>query len=212
MLLQLQLRGVADRVNLGLIPSSEDAWPVACQVLKPSGGILHVHGNVNIRTGDGEKLIPSGLLRANNLPVTNEDMIYRDLSVSKDSTGHFNRACNNVQVTGLDCEFTFTDQSTGAKEKCLESNDDIPNSNPNCKSSEGSVVCLTELDKGVSAYKMQAWQQWGGIVCQRLSGLLEKVHGGLWVTNLLHIERIKSYAPYVDHIVLDIQCCPHTVT
>ncbi|XP_022096508.1 tRNA wybutosine-synthesizing protein 2 homolog [Acanthaster planci] len=40
-------RGVADRVNLGLIPSSEVGWPVACAALKPSsGGVLHVHGNV----------------------------------------------------------------------------------------------------------------------------------------------------------------------
>ncbi len=40
-------RGVADRVNLGLIPSSEDGWPVACAALKPqTGGMLHIHGNV----------------------------------------------------------------------------------------------------------------------------------------------------------------------
>ncbi|GBN66174.1 tRNA wybutosine-synthesizing protein 2 [Araneus ventricosus] len=37
---------VADRVNLGLIPSSERGWETACKALKLSGGILHVHGNV----------------------------------------------------------------------------------------------------------------------------------------------------------------------
>ncbi|BFZ04135.1 hypothetical protein BsWGS_07174 [Bradybaena similaris] len=42
----LQLPPLADRVNLGLIPSSEEGWPVAVQVLTLSGGILHVHGNV----------------------------------------------------------------------------------------------------------------------------------------------------------------------
>ena len=41
--------GVADRVNLGLIPSSEAAWETALRVLKPSGGWLHVHENVNER-------------------------------------------------------------------------------------------------------------------------------------------------------------------
>ena len=41
------LRGRADRVNLGLIPSSERGWPVACALLNPeSGGWLHIHGNV----------------------------------------------------------------------------------------------------------------------------------------------------------------------
>uniref|UniRef100_A0A2C9JRV7 tRNA(Phe) (4-demethylwyosine(37)-C(7)) aminocarboxypropyltransferase n=1 Tax=Biomphalaria glabrata TaxID=6526 RepID=A0A2C9JRV7_BIOGL len=43
---ELKLTSVADRVNLGLIPSSEDGWPVAGQVLKDTGGVLHVHGNV----------------------------------------------------------------------------------------------------------------------------------------------------------------------
>ncbi|NXY92606.1 TYW2 protein, partial [Alcedo cyanopectus] len=44
---QLDLRDVADRVNLGLIPSSEEGWPVACRVLKKgTGGVLHIHHNV----------------------------------------------------------------------------------------------------------------------------------------------------------------------
>ncbi|GFT50337.1 tRNA wybutosine-synthesizing protein 2 homolog [Nephila pilipes] len=37
---------VADRVNLGLIPSSERGWETACKALKLTGGILHIHGNV----------------------------------------------------------------------------------------------------------------------------------------------------------------------
>ena len=41
-----RLRGVAHRVNLGLIPSSEAGWPVAVACLRPNGGRLHVHANV----------------------------------------------------------------------------------------------------------------------------------------------------------------------
>ncbi|GLD95098.1 hypothetical protein PINS_up003723 [Pythium insidiosum] len=37
---------VADRVNLGLLPTSEKAWPLAVQVMKPAGGWMHVHDNV----------------------------------------------------------------------------------------------------------------------------------------------------------------------
>ena len=33
-----------DRVNLGLLPSSEEGYAIAIQALKPEGGILHVHG------------------------------------------------------------------------------------------------------------------------------------------------------------------------
>ena len=38
---------VADRVNLGLIPQSEVSWRTACQALRQTGGVLHVHGNVH---------------------------------------------------------------------------------------------------------------------------------------------------------------------
>nr|CCA14638.1 tRNA wybutosinesynthesizing protein putative [Albugo laibachii Nc14] len=37
---------ISDRVNLGLLPKSDKAWPLAVQVLKSSGGWLHVHENV----------------------------------------------------------------------------------------------------------------------------------------------------------------------
>ena len=33
-----------DRVNLGLLPSSEEGHTIAIQALKPEGGVLHVHG------------------------------------------------------------------------------------------------------------------------------------------------------------------------
>jgi len=41
-------KNVADRVNLGLIPSSKDSWKTACEALKDSGGILHIHGNIEV--------------------------------------------------------------------------------------------------------------------------------------------------------------------
>ena len=42
-----------DRVNLGLIPSSEESWEVACNALKiESGGFLHIHGNVDIKNSE----------------------------------------------------------------------------------------------------------------------------------------------------------------
>ena len=33
-----------DRINLGLLPSSEDGWALAIRALKRKGGMLHVHG------------------------------------------------------------------------------------------------------------------------------------------------------------------------
>ena len=40
------LRGIADRCHLGLLPSSEPAWEPCLLALKPTGGVLHVHMNV----------------------------------------------------------------------------------------------------------------------------------------------------------------------
>lgn len=37
--------GVADRVLLGLIPTSEMSWETGVKALKPSGGYMHVHEN-----------------------------------------------------------------------------------------------------------------------------------------------------------------------
>ena len=42
----LGLKGVANRCHLGLLPSSESAWEPCLLALKPSGGVLHVHMNV----------------------------------------------------------------------------------------------------------------------------------------------------------------------
>ena len=41
------LKGIADRIILGLIPSSMNAWGLAIGCLKPSGGTIHVHMNVH---------------------------------------------------------------------------------------------------------------------------------------------------------------------
>ncbi|KAF5729052.1 Met-10+ like family protein / kelch repeat-containing protein putative isoform 1 [Tripterygium wilfordii] len=39
-------KGVADRVCLGLLPTSEGSWGTAVRALRREGGMLHVHGNV----------------------------------------------------------------------------------------------------------------------------------------------------------------------
>ena len=41
-----KLEGIADRCHLGLLPSSEAVWSHALACLKPSGGMIHIHMNV----------------------------------------------------------------------------------------------------------------------------------------------------------------------
>jgi len=101
---------VADRVNLGLIPQSDISWRTACKTLKPAGGVLHIHGNVETKKDENKK----------------EKM---------DAWAH----------------------STG----------------------EAIKVILKEVKPDSN-----------------------------WRTKILHIECVKSYAPRVFHLVLDLQCKP----
>ncbi|XP_075959733.1 tRNA wybutosine-synthesizing protein 2 homolog [Anarhichas minor] len=116
---QLQLCDIADRVNLGLIPSSEDGWPVACRLLRrTTGGVLHIHQNVTSAMGDA------------------------------------------------------THRTSGKK-------------------AAG-----------------EAWQAWADDTADRIASLLEDTTGARWITNNRHIEHVKSYAPHVHHMVLDLECRP----
>lgn len=55
--LQVAPQGVADRVLLGLLPSSKGGWATALAALKPQGGFLHLHENVKVRPyGVGDRL------------------------------------------------------------------------------------------------------------------------------------------------------------
>ena len=67
----------ADRVNLGLLPSSEPSWPTACNALKlESGGYLHIHGNVDVQKSEAKtKNKPEWIEWAKNVQVKIERML-----------------------------------------------------------------------------------------------------------------------------------------
>ncbi|XP_015244217.1 PREDICTED: tRNA wybutosine-synthesizing protein 2 homolog [Cyprinodon variegatus] len=121
---QVQLCNMADRVNLGLIPSSEDGWPIACRLLKKTtGGILHIHQNV---------------------------------------TSPIQRAAVR---------------------------DGTPQVSPK------------KADREV-------WQGWADDTANRIASLLQDLCGAPWLINIQHIEHVKSYAPHLNHVVLDLDCRP----
>ena len=69
----LNLEGIADRVLLGLLPSSEDAWSIATRCLKNSGGKLHLHMNVVERSNlDVEKWAQETSEKIKNLARVND--------------------------------------------------------------------------------------------------------------------------------------------
>ncbi|XP_043913447.1 tRNA wybutosine-synthesizing protein 2 homolog [Protopterus annectens] len=156
---------VADRVNLGLIPSSEEGWPIACQVLRRDcGGILHIHQN-----------------------VTSE--FSKDFTLPSSDLG---------QQENKDSSFTPHQEAVTAG-----------------VTMDTNLTCTVNLDKLHCSRKsnkiLPAWQQWAESTKSRISRLLFELHGIQWRTNILHIEHVKSYAPHIDHIVLDLECRPAEV-
>lgn len=126
---QLPLSNLADRVNLGLIPSSEEGWPVACRLLKrDTGGILHIHQNVTT-------------------PLRNETPEHSS--------------------------------ATDVEESPLRIQRD-----------------------------MEVWAAWATDTASRICTLLLDITGGKWKTNIRHIEHVKTYAPHISHVVLDLECKP----
>ncbi|NWR23334.1 TYW2 protein, partial [Emberiza fucata] len=141
---QLQLQDVADRVNLGLIPSSEEGWPVACRVLKKdTGGVLHIHHNVETHPAPP--------------PPQSAALLAEQGSPEAASPG------GEAQHGG-----------------------------------EGTP----------GARLRPEWQSWAAGTAARIQGLLAELHGRPWRSSVLHIEPVKSYAPHVHHLVLDLECRP----
>ncbi|NXS75206.1 TYW2 protein, partial [Pandion haliaetus] len=145
---QLELQDIADRVNLGLIPSSEEGWPVACRVLKKgTGGVLHIHHNV--------ETLPS--------PAPLQAPVLQAEQGSPEGAG-----------------------SDGEVQHPME---------------DGGTETL-------GARIRPEWQRWAEATAARIRGLLAELHGQPWRTSILHIEAVKSYAPHVHHLVLDLECRP----
>ncbi|XP_036064897.1 tRNA wybutosine-synthesizing protein 2 homolog [Onychomys torridus] len=148
---KLQLSDTADRVNLGLIPSSEEGWPVACQVLrKDVGGILHIHQNVESFPGKKPQALGS---------------------------------------------------SDSGKEHWPHPQNIIPD-----KRGNGTPGNIT--GDVLPAASKPEWQSWAESAETQIASLLHQVHGKRWRTRILHVHPVKSYAPHVDHIVLDLECRP----
>ena len=138
-MLQAVLGNIADRVNVGLIPSSEEGWPAACTALKPStGGWLHIHGNVNRNIDDNSA---SGI---------------------QEGTKAFERFSHLLSSRYLKC---------------------VPVA------------------------------KWISYVVEQVSMLLTKSRktSESWSVQVRHVEHVKSYAPHVSHLVLDLECRPQVV-
>nr|XP_054757817.1 uncharacterized protein LOC129263926 [Lytechinus pictus] len=258
--------GVANRVNLGLIPSSEQGWPVACAALNPiTGGILHIHGNVDsyphqkwnnpsTRIGDtcqavGCVLDESEVTTDHCRPVaprrTPDTVLPEDKACQEWEIGNTFQSVSGCEVSengntsqsesgSRVSENGNTSQSeSGSK---VSENGNTSQSVSGCKVSEngnisqnesGSInvetgnishsksnglhpTCLfnKKVSSSCSHYKQAKWIEWGSDVARQIKGLLYDLQGSHWNVEMVHIEHVKSYAPHIDHLVLDIESRP----
>ena len=298
---------IADRVNLGLIPSSEPGWRTACAALKSdTGGILHIHGNVNTKTRHGERPVGDNMDRPDdtvgtvthlrtennvtdficNTTTEHTEGAFSDNWVRADDTMNIvtdskcgtsvmngngsTRTESNKRAVGemLDSigtvvhseyENNVVDFHVNTKTK-LNKGDISINSEDVCdvkaavniekdlkplfqfnkiEETTNSLQMLSSHDKSTDHVedslilqppsnktvdniednlKMQSlcdtdvgnskWLPWAKEVSDRIRNILRDVHGTDWRTEILHIEHVKSYAPHVDHVVLDLKCSP----
>ena len=149
---------VADRVNLGLIPTADISYKTAVFALKDaSGGILHIHGNV------------------------------RRSKATKNNSRTSNCVNDNCEDRIQENKNTFV------IDKYIPNVDQILfHSNPS--------ICDT---------KYEEWIEWSYKTAEKISRLLIlKDHEKYWELTLIHIEHVKAFAPFVDHLVLDLKCKP----
>ncbi|XP_048779767.2 tRNA wybutosine-synthesizing protein 2 homolog isoform X4 [Ostrea edulis] len=159
-------KDIADRVNLGLIPSSEPGWEMACAALKKcSGGILHIHSNVESK------------------------------EIKVEYNENYDEACSECRNLN-DCD--------SSKQRGEKPCDD--GRHPCSRNGARDEEYSRESERAATKKR---WREWSAEVSTNIRLILERIHTSQqWKTNSLHIEHVKSYAPHVDHLVLDLDCRP----
>ncbi|XP_048400475.1 tRNA wybutosine-synthesizing protein 2 homolog [Stegostoma tigrinum] len=195
---QLSLRNLADRVNLGLIPSSEDGWPIACQLLREDkGGILHIHHNISLYAESRDAHFNRQNFDSGSSKVQQESLTaeLRSLSTEGSESG------SNPTIPAFTSSF-----------KTCTNKDSIFNSRWKGPGNQSEVETNCGMRYEKRRFTNPEWQAWAETVALRIKYLLETLYAKPWWTNILYIEHVKSYAPHIDHVVLDLECRPCDVS
>lgn len=168
---------------MGLIPSSEPGWETACRALKKcSGGVLHIHGNVETKkstTKPNENSHSAQCIECSDGKPENND---RDSPKKVNDKNLVRNMCLNNEATALNCS---TEKNNAT---CLN--------------------CTTKRTLNKNSGR-ESWKDWSGEVSTKIRGILDRIHAPRqWRVNVLHVEHVKSYAPHVDHVVVDLDCRP----
>ena len=228
-------------MNLGLIPSSERGWPVACEALRPEGGVLHIHANVTSMSNTKLQDLESNaeMNNADKHTVSNSVDTKDCLKPSADNTSVSKTKLVDSEPKGTSSDLDtitkldpmkknsniFVESEVRMNDEMCTENDLNVNSNTNTCSNrtqnerKSPKECKhsgqkqnTKHEKKYMKFRKTCptkaeWRQWGESTAETIKTLLYRAHPGLtWTIRIIHIEHVKSYAPYIDHIVLDLDC------
>ncbi|PFX16865.1 tRNA wybutosine-synthesizing protein 2 homolog [Stylophora pistillata] len=214
--LKFPLQGVADHVNLGLIPSSEAGWPVACAALNSDrGGWLHIHGNVTSgvvdHKGNGktqDTFLPSRQTEEADMTSFHDSL--NDNCGFSEQDQHSSTCCHPQNTSMCVVNQGHEQDNNIVLTKSSELEPSLISAESIVVSSQSDLAFLKQYHLPSCNKKVkQEWLDWAKYVAHTLLHQLRKLHGKQeWNVQVEHIEHVKSYAPHVDHLVLDVKCHP----
>lgn len=201
---------VADRVNLGLLPTAKHYWLTGAKTLKPIGGIMHIRDTIT-----SSKMIQRKTsLPANSLnikPKKNDEKvgknsvtITKQMSLQEPNAGPSNCKISDAPMVPNGAQNESEEQPSTRKlsrsASIVQEIESKPIREPQIKEDfrNESWDCLD-----------REWKKFCLDAAWKITGFLNNLHEDLnWQSNVLRIGKIKSYAPHVDHVVLDLECRP----
>ncbi|VDM37445.1 unnamed protein product [Toxocara canis] len=225
-------QGIADRVNLGLVPSSRPYWLAGCRCLRSTGGILHIHEAVKLatpKTHQLRRLHKSGstLSRNESLGSVSEESEMSEYSdfdkkCSIDQNSNFVSLTNGRFSIGPNDEKAVADSSDQHVEG---KNSDDCGGKPLKRRISRSASIIEEIENRVlpnarvePAFKASKWSSIDAAIrefaidcatnCTRYLNNIHDKQGEIWTCMITNIVKVKSYPAHTDHIVVDLDCRP----
>ncbi|EFO25923.2 hypothetical protein LOAG_02567 [Loa loa] len=222
-------QGVADRVNIGLLPSSRPYWLAACKCLKSTGGILHIHEAIRTskqQTGSLElndkPAACSKLIRTENVKPMSEETAMNKITdvksigtenkitlekIDKNKSAFFSKSIDDCPTEREETNTTTYD-STMKKRKFSRSATII-------KEMESRVMPNARIDDRLREEKwstisqiLQNFAMTCAINCTQYLNNIHDEKDKVWTCTILEVNIVKSYHTQTDHIVVDLLCKP----
>ena len=210
---QVAPKGIAHRVNLGLLPSSEEAWPAACEALTQDqrgaglGVWLHIHGNVCSKPGTQHYAEFNQWVEPGHKGLKTANQWVEPKHKGLKTAVQSNQWVEPKQKGLTDLVSHKDGFLSGTEENLYEQSQP----QPSCVNSGSQATTRRK-------FKVEAWERWAEHVATSIRQLLGERNpavglggeeGGSrrgWEVCVRHLERVKSYAPHVDHLVADVEC------